>query len=65
VLACSELNSLALVGTKVTDEGVLKLGSLTKLTSLYLPQEGVSAKTVAELKKANPDLSHVVRSPLR
>lgn len=48
------LQSLNLVGTKVTVQGVRQLQSLKQLQSLYLYQTGVRGKDWASLKQLFP-----------
>ena len=50
----SELNSLMLAGTQVTDKGLVHLKGLTNLKSLNLMNTQVTHAGVADLQKALP-----------
>ena len=63
IQSLTELQSLDIAGTKLTDVGLKCLQGLTKLRSLCVDDTGVTDKGIARFKKLLPkcELVHIVR----
>lgn len=64
VIACKELRSINLFGTKVGDYGMASLAKLTHLSDVYVWQTEVSPAAAVRLKEALPDVRVVVAPDL-
>ena len=51
-----QLGSISLVGTKITDAGLMKLTKLPKLKVIMVGSTSVTPEGVEKAKKARPDL---------